>query len=295
MNSIEIFKNEYNFNNCSYSTVVKSTMGVGGVVFALCEPENEYQVIDCVKSAKTANLPLYVCGKLSNTIILDGGYKGVIMRLGDNFSGIEIDEGIVRAKAGTSLIKLAKQVTDLGLGGLEFAGGIPGTVGGGVRMNAGAYGGQMSDVVKKVTYFDGEKIVTAENVDFGYRTSAFCKSPCSVILEVEFNLQKGKGDIEALKDYNRRRKEKQPLEMPNCGSVFKRPEGHFVGKLVDDCGLRGKSVGGAMVSNKHSGFIVNNGNASAMDVLSLMELVKSAVKEKTGVDLESEWVIIGEK
>lgn len=295
MNAIEIFKQQYNFNNCTFEAEVKTSMAVGGKVSVLCEPINIHEIIHCVAAAKQADLPLFVCGYLSNTIILDKGYKGVIMRLGDNFSGIEISDNKVVAKSGTSLIKLAKTVTEAGLGGLEFAGGIPGTVGGGVRMNAGAYDGQMSDVVTSVTYYDGSDIVVTKDPGFDYRSSMFSKSSSAVILEVEFTLNKGCGDIEKLKEFNRRRKEKQPLDKPSCGSVFKRPEGHFVGKLVDDCGLRGKMLGGAMVSDKHSGFIVNSGGATASDVLELMELVRKTVKEKMGVDLENEWVIIGEK
>lgn len=269
-------------------------MGVGGEVLVLCEPENEHQVAECFKAARMAELPVYVCGNLSNTIIKDGGFRGVMLRIAENYSGYEIKDGKITVKAGTSMIKLAKEITQAGYGGLEFAGGIPGTVGGGVRMNAGAYGGQMSDAVKSVTYYDGEKPVTTHKLGFGYRESVFEAMDGVVILEAVMELQPGTGDMEKLKEFNRRRREKQPLDKPNCGSVFKRPKEGYASKMVEDCGLKGRRVGGACVSEKHSGFIVNDKKGSAKDVLELMGQVKSIVYDKTGVMLENEWVIIGE-
>ena len=260
----------------------------------MCSPENEEQIIACINGAKGSGLPLFVCGRLSNTIIKDGGFKGVMLRIGENYSGYTINEETVRVKAGTSMIALARDLTEKGFGGLEFAGGIPGTVGGGIRMNAGAYGGQMSDVVSSVTYYDGEKICTITDIGFGYRESIFEKMENAVILSAELKLLNGKGDMELLRDYNNRRREKQPLDKPNCGSVFRRPENNFASKLVDDCGLKGFSVGDAQVSEKHCGFIVNNGGATSSQVLNLMEMVRQEVHKKTGVMLENEWVIIGE-
>lgn len=294
MNKIDIFKSEYNFNNCEYDKEVKTSMGVGGKVLALCCPENEYQVIDCIKAAEKAELPVYVCGNLSNTIIKDGGYCGVILRMSDNYSGYKEDNGRFIVKSGTSMIKLAKELTEKGYGGLEFAGGIPGTVGGGIRMNAGAYGGQLSDVVKGVTYYDGEKLVTVDKAGFGYRKSIFADMDKAVILEAVFELEGGSGSMEKLKEFNRKRAEKQPLDKPNCGSVFKRPKDGFAAKIIEECGLKGTRVGGAAVSEKHSGFIVNDNQASAKDVLALMEQVKTEVNRQTGILLENEWVIIGE-
>lgn len=193
------------------------------------------------------------------------------------------------------MVKLAKDLTGQGYGGLEFAGGIPGSVGGGIRMNAGAYGGQMSDVVKSVTYFDGEKKITTNEMGFGYRESVFEKMDDIVILEAVLEMEKGTGDMAKLKEFNQRRKDKQPLDKPSCGSVFKRPKNGYAAQMIEECGLKGRRKGGAVVSEKHSGFIVNDGNATAKDVVDLMEEVRDIVCEKTGVRLDNEWIIIGEE
>lgn len=294
ISNLDTFKKKYGFDSCEYNVVVKSNMAVGGEVLVLCSPVTREEIIACIDAAKEADLPVHVCGNLSNTIIKDGGYKGVLLKIADNYSGFEMVDGVVTVKAGTPMVSLAKELTAMGYGGLEFAGGIPGTIGGGVRMNAGAYGGQMSDVIKSVTYYDGEKLVTTDKLGFGYRESVFEDMEGIVVIEATLEPKAGAGDMEALTEYNRRRSEKQPLELPSCGSVFKRPKDGYASKMIDDCGLKGLRVGGASVSEKHCGFIVNDRGGTARDVLELMEKVRSTVYEKTGTLLESEWVIIGE-
>lgn len=271
-------------------------MKVGGHADLFVEPTTVEQIILTIKKAKENNIPYYVIGNASNTIIKDGGIAGVVISICDSFSHMDIVGNIVTAKSGTSLIKLATLATKQGLGGLEFAGGIPGSVGGGVFMNAGAYDGQISDVITSAKVFDGENVITLNNKDmmFEYRKSIFSDQKNYVVLEATFTLTAGTGDIKKLQEFNNRRKEKQPLDLPNCGSTFKRPEGNYAGKLIEEAGLTGFSIGGAQVSTKHCGFVVNKGYATAKDVLDLMNHIKRVVYENSGIMLESEWVIIGE-
>ena len=239
-----------------------------------------------------------VIGKGSNLLVKDGGIAGVVVQLGGEFSEMTVQEnGSITAGAGVSLSALCGYALQHGLSGLEFAWGIPGTVGGAVFMNAGAYGEEMKDVVVCCRHMlPGGTIetVSAHKLNFDYRHSIYQENG-AVVLEATFALQKSdKAKIKAkMDDLMHRRKTKQPLEFPSAGSVFKRPAGYFAGTLIEECGLKGRTVGGAAVSQKHAGFIINTGEASCQDVLDLIALIQSTVKEKTGVALSCEIRAIG--
>ena len=268
---------------------------IGGPAKIFAKPQNIEQILYC-KEKCNDKFPIYVLGNGSNVLVSDEGYEGCILQIGGEMSRIEINEEEVRVQSGAKLSKLAAEVMRAGLSGLEFASGIPGTVGGAVVMNAGAYGGQMKDVVKEVTILDekGSLVVLSnEDMQFGYRSSvAKCKS--CIVLEVVFVLHhEDVHKIESIQnDYTERRTEKQPLEYPSAGSTFKRPEGYFAGKLIMDAGLRGFSVGDAEVSEKHCGFVINKGNASAKDVKELIAHIQKVVYEKFGVELEREVIYL---
>ena len=247
---------------------------------------------------KDKKLPYFVLGNGSNLLVSDAGYEGVILYLGEEFAGIKVDGTKIRAGAAAFLGKVARKALEEELSGLEFAAGIPGSLGGGIVMNAGAYGGELSQVVTKVRVMDPEgNIVTLEKEELllGYRTSVFKQKPY-IILEVFMELQKGsKAEIQGkMEEYTKARMDKQPLEYPSAGSTFKRPEGHFAGKLIMDAGLRGYQVGGAQVSEKHCGFVINKGNATATQIRTLMNDVAAKVKEQFGVELEAEVILLGE-
>jgi UDP-N-acetylmuramate dehydrogenase len=232
-------------------------------------------------------------------IVREKGIRGITVKLFEKFNKYEVTGCTINAQAGILLSKLSQVALQNELTGLEFASGIPGTLGGAVAMNAGAYGGEMKDVVAKTQYIDNNgdiKSIEADMHCFGYRTS-FIQKEEGIVLNSELKLKAGdKVKIKALMDdLCKKRNDKQPLKMPSAGSVFKRPEGYFAGKLIEDCGLRGYSIGGAEVSNMHCGFIVNKGDAVAGDVIALIEFIKRTVKEKFGVDLETEVKVIGEE
>ena len=244
------------------------------------------------------NLSYFVLGNGSNLLVSDLGYEGVIVYLGEEFAGIEVTETYIKAGAAAFLGRVARKALEEELTGLEFAAGIPGSLGGGVVMNAGAYGGELSQVVTKVRAMNpqGEVIVLEkDDLMLGYRTSVFKHKPY-IILEVFMELQKGnKKDISVkMEEYTKARVEKQPLEYPSAGSTFKRPEGYFAGKLIMDAGLRGYRVGGAQVSEKHCGFVINKDNATATDIKTLMQDVAKEVKTQFGVELEPEVIWLGE-
>lgn len=238
----------------------------------------------------------FVVGNGSNLLVDDSGYDGAILHIADGFCGIHVAEEKITAEAGTLLVRAASAALENSLTGLEFAFGIPGSVGGGAVMNAGAYDGEMSRVVSLVRGFTtAGKEVAFQNkeLEFGYRNSIL-KREKIVVTEVEFKLSGGmRKEISAkMADFTERRRTKQPLEYPSAGSTFKRPEGHFAGKLIMDAGLRGMRIGGAQVSEKHCGFIVNRGGATAADIRQLMEKVQKTVKEQFGVELEPEIVYL---
>ncbi|MDO4679459.1 MAG: UDP-N-acetylmuramate dehydrogenase, partial [Eubacteriales bacterium] len=242
-------------------------------------------------------LPYFILGNGSNLLVNDAGYRGVIIQLYRNFNEIKVEGTEIRASAGALLSGIAAAAKNASLTGFEFAGGIPGTIGGAVMMNAGAYGGEMKHVIKEVTVLtkEGEILVLpVEELAFGYRTSVV-KTAGYVVLEAVIHLEKGdmQAIAERMKELTEQRTSKQPLEYPSAGSTFKRPEGYFAGKLIMDTGLRGYRVGGAQVSEKHCGFVINAGGATAADVVQLMSDVNEKVKAKFGVSLEPEVRFLG--
>ena len=270
---------------------------VGGLAKVFLTVHSEESLRNILLALKRYELPYFVLGNGSNLLVSDEGYDGVMVYLGEEFSEVEITGTQMRAKAAALLGKVARMAMEEGLAGLEFAAGIPGSLGGGVVMNAGAYGGELSQVVTKVRAMnpDGEIIeLEKDQLLLGYRTSIFKTKPF-VILEVFMELQKGNKEeiLAKIKEYTKARVEKQPLEYPSAGSTFKRPEGYFAGKLIMDAGLRGYRVGDAQVSEKHCGFVINRGNATATEIKTLMENVAKKVKEEFGVDLEAEVIMLG--
>ena len=274
-----------------------TTFKIGGPAQYYVTPESVTQIQEVVSLCRDMNIPLHVIGNGSNILVGDDGVDGVVLALFNTFSDYEIKDNVITAQAGMSLIKLAVIALREGLTGLEFASGIPGSVGGAVYMNAGAYDGQMKDVVTSVTVLDEAgniRILGRDELDMGYRTSAVAKHNM-IVLQVIIELKAG--DKEQIKDrmnqLSELRKQKQPLEYPSAGSTFKRPEGHFAGKLIADAGLKGYSIGGAAVSEKHAGFVVNMGGATAKDVVELTDYIKKRIIEQFGVTLELEIKKIG--
>ena len=274
-----------------------TTFKIGGPAQYYVTPESVNQIQEVVSLCRNMNIPLHVIGNGSNILVGDDGVDGVVLALFNTFSDYEIKDNVITAQAGMSLIKLAVIALREGLTGLEFASGIPGSVGGAVYMNAGAYDGQMKDVVTSVTVLDEAgniRILGRDELDMGYRTSAVAKHNM-IVLQVIIELKAG--DKEQIKDrmnqLSELRKQKQPLEYPSAGSTFKRPEGYFAGKLIADAGLKGYSIGGAAVSEKHAGFVVNMGGATAKDVVELTDYIKKRIIEQFGVTLELEIKKIG--
>ena len=273
-----------------------TTLRVGGEAALFAEPKTEGEIVALLCAAKEAGVPVLVLGNGSNTLVRDGGFPGIVLHLGRDFGEISCDGNVLTAQAGALLSTLAKTACENGLTGLEFAHGIPGSVGGGVYMNAGAYGGELSQTIQSVRVWDGERIrdVGGDEMDFSYRHTAAMEHDW-LILSAVFTLSPGnKAEIESvMRDQNARRREKQPLEYPSAGSFFKRPAGHFAGQLIERSGLKGLRIGGAQVSEKHAGFLINRGNATAGDFLSLMKQVQRTVKRDSGVLLENEVRIVG--
>ena len=277
-----------------------TTMRVGGPAEILFSPAGEGELLFAVREAKRAGAPFRIIGNGSNLLVLDGGLPGLTIRLGEAFSKISVDGNQIRAQAGALLSRVAAAARDASLTGLEFASGIPGSAGGGMAMNAGAYGGQLSDVFEGCRALDPETgIISAlgpAEMALGYRESA-ALSRGLIVTEAAFRLTAGdRSAIQAkMDDLSARRREKQPLNLPSAGSTFKRPEGYFAGALIEQAGLKGLRVGGACVSEKHAGFVVNDRNATARDVLDLIRLVQARVLEHSGVRLETEVRILGEE
>ena len=275
-----------------------TTFRIGGPVDYFLLPSTAEEVKKILEICKEKELPYFILGNGSNLLVSDEGYCGVIIQLYRNYGGITVEGTNIRAGAGALLSQIASAAKNASLTGFEFAGGIPGTLGGAVVMNAGAYGGEMKNVLKEVTVMteQGEIMtIPAEKLEMGYRTS-LVKKAGYLVLEAVISLKAG--DVEEIKaimkDLTEKRVSKQPLEYPSAGSTFKRPEGYFAGKLIMDAGLRGYQVGGAQVSEKHCGFVINKGNATAADVCGLMKDVQEKVQEQFGVTLEPEVKFLGE-
>jgi len=260
-----------------------TTFRTGGEAAVFVEVPGKQQLTRLVQYMAKISQEFFVLGKGSNLLVGDKGYPGIVLNLGKQFARIEVEDDIIRAEAGASLPQVAVTAMRHGLSGLEFAAGIPGSIGGAIVMNAGAYDGEMKQVTKNVTVLNqaGEEMVLdCDTMEFGYRTSIIKNRPF-VVEEVELQLVKGDPAVIKAKmdDFNSRRKEKQPLEYPSAGSTFKRPEGYFAGKLIMDAGLRGFRIGGAQVSEKHCGFVINVGNASSADVREVIDEVRERVKQ----------------
>lgn len=275
-----------------------TTFRIGGPADYYVAPHSREEVADTVLACKAAGIPYYILGNGSNLLVGDKGYRGVMIQISKNFSNILIDGLTIQAQAGALLSKIAKKAEQAGLGGMEFAAGIPGTLGGAVVMNAGAYGGEMKDILTEVTVLTQEgslHTLKKEELAMGYRTSAVARKGY-LVLGAKLELAKGEPEAIAhrVEELRQKRISKQPLEYPSAGSTFKRPEGYFAGKLIMEAGLSGYSVGDAQVSEKHCGFVINRGRATAKDVTDLMEEVIRRVEDKFQVVLEPEVKKLGE-
>ena len=275
-----------------------TTFRVGGPADYFVMPETKDEIRRIITVCRECGTPLYIIGNGSNLLVSDKGYRGVIIQLYKEMSKIETEGNVIRAEAGASLARVANAALEAGLTGFEFASGIPGTLGGACVMNAGAYGGEMKDVLLSVTALaaDGEFLtIPKDRLELGYRTSVFARKGY-IVVEALLELKEGSKEAirQKMEELREKRITKQPLEYPSAGSTFKRPEGYFAGKLIQDAGLRGYRVGGAQVSEKHCGFVINCGNASAADVDELMKQVSAKVEEQFGVTLEPEVKRLGE-
>ena len=276
-----------------------TTFRVGGPADFFVTPKAKEEVRDVIRICKEAGMPYYIIGNGSNLLVSDAGYRGVIVQIYKEMNEVKVEGDLVKAQAGALLSGIAAKALGAELSGFEFASGIPGTIGGACVMNAGAYGGEMKDVLESVTVLTGEgKIIELgrNELELGYRTSVIAKKGYIVLGAV---LKLERGDGEKIKTYMDELKEKrvtkQPLEYPSAGSTFKRPEGYFAGKLIEDAGLRGFQIGGAQVSEKHCGFVINRDHATAAEIMELMRQVQIRVKENSGVDLEPEVKRLGDE
>jgi UDP-N-acetylmuramate dehydrogenase len=276
-----------------------TSLHIGGKADYLITPTEVEEVKAVVCLCKRENIPYYIMGNGSNLLVSDQGYRGVILQLGDEFQKVLVKEdGVITAQAGVLLSRLANVAADHGLTGFEFASGIPGTLGGAVTMNAGAYDGEMKQCLIAARVMDEEGYVqelSLAELELGYRTSILQKRNF-ILLEADIKLYEGEVQLirQKMKDLNAQRREKQPLDQYSAGSTFKRPTGYFAGKLINDAGLRGYQVGGAAVSEKHCGFVINKDNATAEEFLSVIRDVIHVVEEKFGVRLEPEVKFLGE-
>jgi len=271
---------------------------VGGLADYFITPKDKEELGKLVKFCNKENINYCILGNGSNVLVSDNGYRGIIIHIGPNFSNINIKDDIIVAESGILLGKLALKASASSLSGLEFAAGIPGSLGGAVFMNAGAYEGEISDVLISVTAMNANGdivIFERDELKFGYRYSIF-QDNNYIVLEAKIKLSHGEKElIEAkIKDFNNRRRDKQPLEFPSAGSTFKRPNGYFAAKLIETAGLKGFKLGGAMVSDKHCGFVINKDKASALDIYNICKYVEKEVYEKLGVNLELEVSLLGD-
>lgn len=275
-----------------------TTFRIGGKAEAFVRAESIEELSDLRAFCSREEIPFLFIGKGSNILVSDKGISGVVATFGEKMCEIRVKDDMIIAEAGATLSAVAGFALQRGLTGMEFAAGIPGSVGGAIRMNAGAYGGDMSQVVGWVRVLEPDgniKTILGAHMEFGYRTSILKELPY-IVLACGIQLMPGDETQirQTMLELAAKRREKQPLEYPSAGSTFKRPEGFFAGKLIEDAGLRGKKIGGAMVSEKHCGFIINEGNATAKDVTELIEFVRKTVYERFGVLLEPEVIFVGD-
>lgn len=299
-NYIRLIENIAGKENVKVDELMKrhTSFKIGGPADILVAPTSVSDICEIIKLCNREKLPIFIMGNGTNLLVSDKGIRGVVIKIYDNLNGYLVNEDCIEAYGGILLSKLSNIALESELAGLEFASGIPGTLGGAVAMNAGAYGGEIKDVVTETEFIDREgntRVIKEDEHQFGYRTS-FIQKQSGIAIRSVIKLKKG--DRTSIKvsidDLTGRRQDKQPLEMPSAGSVFKRPEGYFAGKLIEDCGLRGYTIGGAQVSNKHCGFIVNTGEATSKDVMDLVRHIQKTVKTKFDVELQTEIRVVGE-
>lgn len=269
-----------------------TTFRIGGPAAYVVTPSNIDELKKVIQVCRECGLKMLVMGRGSNILASDEGFQGVIIKLDSDFRKVKIQNCIVEAECGITMSALAKKTADEGLSGLEFASGIPGTLGGAIYMNAGAYGNEMKDIIQEVTVIDmlgNIRHIDQSELDFGYRKSIFQYKSWIVLRGIMQLEEKEPAEIKArMQELNEQRAAKQPIDMPSAGSVFKRPEGYYAGTLIDQAGLKGCSIGGAMVSPKHAGFVVNTGGATCQDVIMLIRHIQKTVQEKSGVLLTPE-------
>lgn len=271
-----------------------TTLHLGGPADLMANPDDPAQIPLLIETARELDVPVTVIGNGSNLLVRSGGIRGLVIRICRNLRGVEVNGDRIRAQAGTMMSSLSMAAADCDLGGLTFASGIPGTIGGGVYMNAGAYGGEVSQVLKESTYYDTKSrsvcTIPLSEHKYGYRESVYRDCPERPILSAVFELNVGdkKQIKEKMDGFMESRRTKQPLEYPSAGSVFKRCQGHFTGQMIEELGLKGYTVGGAQISEKHAGFIINKGGASSEDVLKLIAFIQNKVHDGYGLDLECE-------
>lgn len=275
-----------------------TTFRIGGNADVFVSISNETELVELIAYLKEEQVPYYIIGNGSNLLVSDKGFNGVIIEIGSNYKDIRVRDNQIIARAGALLSAVSHVALENNLAGMEFASGIPGTVGGAIIMNAGAYGGEMKQVASQIKAImpDGTiKILSNEEMKFEYRNSR-AKREGFIILQVTYQLTEGDREVidGIMRDLNMKRRDKQPLEYPSAGSTFKRPEGNFAGKLISDAGLKGFSIGGAQVSEKHAGFLINKDNATSADMYRLIMEVRDRVKESTGVELEPEVIFLGD-
>lgn len=276
---------------CDYTT-----MRVGGPADIFVEPETEAQVLSVIEFAQAHSIPMLLLGNGSNLLISDEGYRGIVLHIGKQMSAITCEGSVITAQAGALLSAVSRFAADRSLTGFEFAAGIPGSIGGGACMNAGAYGGEMKDVVVSARVLDHGKIrtVPANELDFAYRHSAIMENNW-LVLSVTLQLRPGNQEeiLATMADLAARRRAKQPVQYPSCGSFFKRPTGYFAGALIEGANLKGCTIGGAQVSQLHAGFVINIGGATATDIYRLMKHIQNTVLDQSGVRLEPEVCLVG--
>lgn len=298
---IEDLKNILTIDQIKENELMKhhTTFRIGGSADVMTMPNTEDEIVKIISLSNKHNIPYTILGNGSNVLVTDKGIRGLVIKIADNFSDVQIEGNLVYAQSGARLTAISRKIYEAELTGFEFASGIPGTVGGGVYMNAGAYDSEMKNIIKTVRALDktGNIIeLSNEEMHFGYRKSRAMEDSL-IILSVVIELKHGdKAAIKAkIDDFTNKRVTKQPVSEFSAGSTFKRPEGHFAGKLIEETGLRGYTIGHAKISEKHCGFVINKGDSTCEDMLEFIQKVKHKVYEKTGVKLEEEIKIIGEK